>query len=50
MPVEGPGRLRDRVTAAMQQVADAFAATLAERPEDWHVLGRIWADVGPGPT
>jgi KDO2-lipid IV(A) lauroyltransferase len=50
VPVEGPGRLRDRVTAAMQQVADAFAATLAERPEDWHVLGRIWADVGPGPT
>jgi KDO2-lipid IV(A) lauroyltransferase len=47
VPVDGPGRLRDRVTAAMQQVADAFAGTLAERPEDWHVLGRIWADVGP---
>jgi lauroyl/myristoyl acyltransferase len=49
VPVDGPGRLRDRVTTAMQQVADAFAATLAEQPEDWHVLGRIWADVGPGP-
>jgi phosphatidylinositol dimannoside acyltransferase len=47
VPVDGPGRLRDRVTAGMQQVADAFAGTLAERPEDWHVLGRIWADVGP---
>jgi KDO2-lipid IV(A) lauroyltransferase len=45
--VDGPGRLRDRVTAAMQQVADAFAATISERPEDWHVLGRIWPDVGP---
>jgi lauroyl/myristoyl acyltransferase len=50
VPVAGPGRLRDRVTAAMQQVADAFAATIAEQPEDWHVLGRIWADVGPDPV
>jgi hypothetical protein len=49
--VDGDGRLRDRVTAAMQQVADAFADTIAERPEDWHVLGRIWPDVGPdGPA
>ncbi|WP_222193630.1 phosphatidylinositol mannoside acyltransferase [Modestobacter italicus] len=47
VPVDGPGRLRDRVTAAMQQVADAFATTIAERPEDWHVLGRIWPEVGP---
>jgi phosphatidylinositol dimannoside acyltransferase len=47
VPVAGPGRLRDRVTAAMQQVADAFAGTISERPEDWHVLGRIWPDVGP---
>jgi KDO2-lipid IV(A) lauroyltransferase len=47
VPVAGPGRLRDRVTAAMQQVADAFAGTIAEQPEDWHVLGRIWPEVGP---
>jgi lauroyl/myristoyl acyltransferase len=47
VPVAGPGRLRDRVTAAMQQVADAFATTITERPEDWHVLGRLWPDVGP---
>jgi lauroyl/myristoyl acyltransferase len=47
VPVDGPGRLRDRVTAAMQQVADAFAATITEQPEDWHVLGRIWPEVGP---
>jgi KDO2-lipid IV(A) lauroyltransferase len=50
VPVEGPGRLRDRVTGAMQQVADAFATTIAEQPEDWHVLGRIWPDVGPDPV
>jgi lauroyl/myristoyl acyltransferase len=47
VPVDGPDRLRDRVNVAMQQVADAFAGTIAERPEDWHVLGRIWPDVGP---
>jgi len=47
VPVDGPGRLRERVTAAMQQVADAFAGTIAEQPEDWHVLGRIWPEVGP---
>jgi lauroyl/myristoyl acyltransferase len=46
----GPApRLRDRVTGMMEQVAAAFETTIAERPEDWHVLGRIWADVGPDP-
>jgi lauroyl/myristoyl acyltransferase len=49
VPVAGPGRLRDRVTAATQGIADAFAATIARRPEDWHVLGRIWPDVPPDP-
>lgn len=40
-------RLRDRVTTATQAVADAFASTIATQPEDWHMLGRIWADNGP---
>jgi lauroyl/myristoyl acyltransferase len=48
--VQGPGRLRDRVAAAMQDVADAFTAGIADRPEDWHMLGRIWADVPPDPV
>jgi KDO2-lipid IV(A) lauroyltransferase len=47
VPLDHGARLRDRVATATQAVADAFAATIAERPEDWHVLGRIWADVGP---
>ncbi|MCO7218692.1 phosphatidylinositol mannoside acyltransferase [Klenkia sp. PcliD-1-E] len=47
--VHGPGRLRDRVHAGMQGVADAFAASIAARPVDWHQLGRIWADVPPDP-
>ncbi len=50
VPVAGPGRLRDRVTAATQGLADAFAATIARQPEDWHVLGRIWPDVPPDPV
>jgi KDO2-lipid IV(A) lauroyltransferase len=47
VPVDGGARLRDRVTAATQGVADAFAASIAQRPEDWHVLGRMWPDVPP---
>ncbi|MCZ2856972.1 phosphatidylinositol mannoside acyltransferase [Blastococcus sp. VKM Ac-2987] len=49
VPVQGPGRLRDRVAGAMQGVADAFTEGIAERPEDWHMLGRIWPDVPPDP-
>jgi phosphatidylinositol dimannoside acyltransferase len=50
VPMQGPGRLRDRVTTAMQGVADAFTDGIARRPEDWHMLGRIWADVPPDPA
>jgi lauroyl/myristoyl acyltransferase len=49
VPVRGEGRLKDRVSAAMQGVADAFSATIATQPEDWHMLGRIWPDVPPDP-
>ena len=49
IPVEGPGRLKDRVGGAMQSVADAFAESIARQPEDWHMLGRIWGDVPPDP-
>ncbi|MGY1707147.1 phosphatidylinositol mannoside acyltransferase [Geodermatophilus sp. SYSU D00697] len=49
VPVDGPGRLRDRIGAAMQGVADAFTESIARRPEDWHMLGRIWSDIPPDP-
>jgi lauroyl/myristoyl acyltransferase len=49
VPVDGPGRLADRVGGAMQSVADAFASSIGQQPEDWHMLGRIWADVPPDP-
>jgi lauroyl/myristoyl acyltransferase len=50
VPVDGPGRLRDRVAAGMQGVADAFSERIAQRPEDWHMLGRIWSDVPADPV
>jgi phosphatidylinositol dimannoside acyltransferase len=50
VPVDGPGRLKDRVGDGMQAVADAFAGPVAARPEDWHMLGRIWPDVPPDPV
>jgi KDO2-lipid IV(A) lauroyltransferase len=49
VPLDRDLRLRDRVGAAMQGVATAFETSIAEQPEDWHMLGRIWADVPPDP-
>ena len=48
VPIPEPGRLRDKVAAATQQVADAFAADIALRPHDWHMLQRLWLDDLPG--
>ena len=47
VPVTGEGRLATRVATAMQTVADAFTEGIGLQPEDWHMLGRIWADVPP---
>lgn len=42
-PIElGTGRLRERVAAATQQLADAFATDIAAHPADWHMLQRLW--------
>ena len=36
------------VRAMTQSVADAFAGTIAEHPQDWHMLQRVWvADLDP---
>jgi KDO2-lipid IV(A) lauroyltransferase len=50
-PIELPdGRLRDRVTAGTQMLADRFAASVARRPVDWHMLQKLWvADLEPRP-
>jgi KDO2-lipid IV(A) lauroyltransferase len=48
-PIElSPGRLRDRVGVATQQLADAFGELIAAHPADWHMLARLWsADLSP---
>ena len=45
----GEGRLRDKVHAATQRLADYFAAQIAHYPADWHMLQRLWlADLPAG--
>jgi lauroyl/myristoyl acyltransferase len=40
-----PATTKDDVPAATQAMADAFATEIAEHPQDWHMLQRIWADL-----
>ena len=51
-PVEIPaGRLREKVQATTQSVADVFAREIAAHPTDWHMLQRLWlADLPPRPV
>ncbi|MFF3395697.1 phosphatidylinositol mannoside acyltransferase [Streptomyces sp. NPDC002669] len=49
-PVEVPatGDRTERTSAMTQALADAFATGIAEHPEDWHMLQRLWlADLEP---
>jgi KDO2-lipid IV(A) lauroyltransferase len=39
-PADGP--LDERVKRTTQQLADAFAAGIAEHPQDWHMLQKLW--------
>ncbi|MFI8188857.1 phosphatidylinositol mannoside acyltransferase [Streptomyces sp. NPDC085946] len=43
-PVEVPatGTRAERTAAMTQAVADAFATGIADHPEDWHMLQRLW--------
>ncbi|MGA5422113.1 phosphatidylinositol mannoside acyltransferase [Streptomyces lavendulocolor] len=49
-PVDVPpaGTRGERTAAMTQALADAFATGIADHPEDWHMLQRLWlADLGP---
>ncbi|GAB2795376.1 phosphatidylinositol mannoside acyltransferase [Streptomyces daliensis] len=49
-PVEVPseGTRKEKSAAMTQAVADAFAGGIAEHPEDWHMLQRLWlSDLEP---
>jgi phosphatidylinositol dimannoside acyltransferase len=51
-PIELPGgRLRERVQAGTQAVADVFAREIAAHPADWHMLQPLWReDLSPRPA
>lgn len=38
------GSESERITATVQEIANLFARGIAEHPEDWHMLQRIWVD------
>ncbi len=42
MPLEGSEQ--DRIEEIVQTTADLFAQGIAQHPEDWHMLQRIWVD------
>ncbi|GAB2946625.1 phosphatidylinositol mannoside acyltransferase [Streptomyces pseudoechinosporeus] len=51
-PVEVPetGTRAEKTSVMTQALADAFATGIAEHPEDWHMLQRLWlADLEPRP-
>ncbi|MDN3264640.1 phosphatidylinositol mannoside acyltransferase [Streptomyces sp. CSDS2] len=51
--VPGSGTRAEKTSVMTQALADAFAAGIAEHPEDWHMLQRLWlADLDPakGPS
>jgi KDO2-lipid IV(A) lauroyltransferase len=51
-PVEVPGEgdRREKASAMTQAMADAFGSGIAQHPEDWHMLQRLWtADLAAAP-
>lgn len=52
LEVPGPetGPLDQRVRVLTQQVADRLAAGIAQHPEDWHMMQRMWLTEGADST
>jgi len=44
MPDPSEGNLDVRVKMTTQRLADAFERGIAEHPQDWHMLQRLWLD------
>ena len=42
--VPAAGDRSDKVRVMTQRVADAFAEGIAEHPQDWHMLQRVWVE------
>jgi lauroyl/myristoyl acyltransferase len=44
LPEKSEGALDVRVKLTTQRLADAFALGIAEHPQDWHMLQKLWLD------
>jgi lauroyl/myristoyl acyltransferase len=42
LPDESEGTLAERVKVVTQRLADSFAIGIAEHPQDWHMLQKLW--------
>ncbi|GKQ40190.1 phosphatidylinositol mannoside acyltransferase [Streptomyces sp. A012304] len=52
-PIEVPetGTRAEKTSVMTQALADVFASGIADHPEDWHMLQRLWlADLEPRPS
>ncbi|MFF3732195.1 phosphatidylinositol mannoside acyltransferase [Streptomyces sp. NPDC002476] len=48
VPVPESGSRAEKTSSMTQTLADAFAVGIADHPEDWHMLQRLWlADLEP---
>ncbi|MEV3932804.1 MULTISPECIES: phosphatidylinositol mannoside acyltransferase [unclassified Streptomyces] len=48
VPVPETGSRTEKTSSMTQALADAFATGIAEHPEDWHMLQRLWlSDLDP---
>ncbi|SEG90785.1 KDO2-lipid IV(A) lauroyltransferase [Nonomuraea solani] len=44
VPVPAEGTRQEKVAAVAQGLADVFEKGIAEHPEDWHMLQRLWLE------
>ncbi|WP_214108966.1 phosphatidylinositol mannoside acyltransferase [Acrocarpospora catenulata] len=44
IPVPAEGSRQEKVAVMTQQLANVFEKGIAEHPEDWHMLQRLWLD------
>ena len=44
--VPANGSEEERIAATVQNIASTFEIGISERPEDWHMLQRIWVEEG----
>ncbi|MFJ3902558.1 phosphatidylinositol mannoside acyltransferase [Streptomyces sp. NPDC090025] len=51
IPVPGSGTRAEKTSSMTQTLADVFAGGIADHPEDWHMLQRLWlADLAERPS